>query len=195
MEAVMKLTGNNDSLKGSFEGDGGEVDIDGISIVDGGLKLEFELDMNGTFVDGVINAKSEGDNKLVGKWAISGDDGNQVAEGDWSATREPKGLAGVWNVVAAVPNSGDYEGTLTLEMKDGKYSGTSKGDDREVEIQSVKVGDKTLTFTTPFERDGNTGTITVEAKQKEDGSLEGEWVLKSDGGQEFARDSWKATRK
>ncbi|NJO54515.1 MAG: polysaccharide deacetylase family protein [Bacteroidales bacterium] len=48
---------------------------------------------------------------------VIGDDGSEVASGKWSAVRKPQGLAGVWDVVASVPDSGDYNGTLTLTDK------------------------------------------------------------------------------
>ena len=194
-ESVMSLKGENAKLAGKLDGQAGEIDIDKISMTDKGLQIEFEIEMEGNSFDVKIKAQPDGNDKLKGKWIANGDDGGEAAEGEWSAVRKNKGLAGKWDVVATVPDADDYHGTLTLEAKDGKYGGVSKSNDGEAkEIEAVKSDDKSIEFSTPFEYDGNKGTITVTAKQQEDGSLKGEWVLIGKDGNEWARESWKATR-
>ena len=195
VEAVLKLKGKNDSLSGVLDGDAGETKIDEISAKDNELRMEFDLDVDGDTIRVVVEANSKGTNKLAGVWVVVGDGGDEAAKGELSAKRKSKGLAGTWNVVAAIPDGGEYHGTLTLTSENGKYAGTSKSDDREpASLKTISVDAQKIEFTVPFERDGNTGAITVTANLKGDGSLKGEWVLTGSDGDEVARDEWKATR-
>lgn len=195
LEFVMELKGENKKLEGVFEGDNGETDIDSIYAKDNSLLLEFDLDYDGNQIDCEIKAKPEGDNKLVGKWKVIGEDGSTSAEGDWVAVRKAKSFAGKWDVVAAIPNGGEYDGTLTLVDNAGKYSGTAKGDDRDAnQLESCTVDGENVEFSCQFEQGEYAGTITVEAKLQADGSLKGEWALTGKDGQEMARDAWHATR-
>ncbi len=194
IKSQMKLSGDNAKLKGMLESENGEIELEKAVVKDKALRLEFEFDMEGNALDIVIKADSKGPDKLVGKWVASGDDGNELAEGDWSAVRKPQGLAGLWNVVATIPDSADYKGTLTLKGKKGSYSGASTRSDGKVsELTKIDTDGNKVVFSVPFEQDGISGIVTVTAEIEEDGSLDGEWVMTSDG-QEVASDSWKATR-
>ncbi len=195
LESMVVLTGKNKRLKGHIEGDNGKIELDKVRAKDGTFRVEFDFEMNGDTIDCVIEAESEGQNKLVGKWIVPTPDGGEMT-GDWHATRKPKGVAGVWNVVAVIPDSADYEGTLTLAMDGGKLTGkSSSGDGESNSIKNAKFDGKALSFSFPFERDGYDLTIEVVADLKKDGSLDGEWTALDDTGQEMAQDSWKAKRK
>lgn len=195
IDSVLSLKGKNDKLKGVLESDSGELEIKKVAAKDGQLSLDFNFDMNGDSIHCIIKSKPQGNDKLVGNWVVLGEGGDEVAEGDWSAVRKPRGLAGVWNVVAAVPNNADFTGTLTLTQENGKYAGVSKGDNRDASpLKSVKVDGKELEYSTAFEGGGASGIITVTAVEQADGSLDGEWVFVGSDGNEQARDSWKATR-
>ncbi len=194
IESLLTLKGKNDALKGTFDGDLGETKIEDISAKDNELRMEFDLEIDGDTVHCVIEAEAKGNNELEGEWVAKDDDGDEIANGEMSAKRKPVGLAGTWKVVAAVPNDGEYNGTLTLTNENGKYAGTSKSDNGEPRaLKTISVDDKKVKFTVPFERDEYTGTITIEATIKGD-SLVGEWILTGSDGDEYARDEWKATR-
>ncbi len=196
MESNMKLTGGNSALKGSVSGQAGEVELDKLTAKDRQLELEFDFEMEGNTIDCVIKAEAKDASNLVGKWLVVGEDGAEAASGKWTAVRKATGLAGVWDVVATVPDSADYNGTLTLTESNGKYAGESKNSAGEARtLSSVDVDSKSVKITVPFEYEGNTGTITINAKQTQDGSLKGEWVLTSDNGDEVAREAWTAVRR
>lgn len=195
LESVLNLKGKNNALTGVLQRKAGDIDLDKVSIKDGQVRIEFELDMNGNSIECVVEAKPKGANQLVGKWNVERPNGN-VMTGDWKATRKAPTLAGTWDVVAVVPDSPEYNGTLVLELNDGKYSGTNEGQNGDVkELTMVKVGVAEIEIAFPFESGGNEGSIGVEAKLQKDGSLKGEWFLTDDSGQEWVRDEWKATRK
>ena len=195
-ESAMLLKGENSALKGSFRSARGEAEVDKVSVTEKGLRLEFDLEMNGNSINCVIKTEARGNDKLVGKWVVMGEDGSEAAEGEWSAVRKPADLAGTWDVVAIVPGNADYTGTLTLTSEEGKYAGTSQGSDSDATtLKTISVEGQKLEFSVPFEQDGNTGTIAVVAEQKEDGRLEGEWFLTGSDGNEYARAAWTATRK
>ena len=187
LESQLKLEGANAKLMGSLVSENGEIKIETIRAKKESLHFEFEFDMDGNTLDVEVKADAKGKDKLVGKWSASGE------EGDWSAVRKPT-LVGLWNVVATIPDSADYKGTLMLKKKAGKYSGVSKRDNGDTQdLSKIKIDDQTVMFSTPFEQDGFEGIVTVTAKLRDDGSLDGDWVMVSDG-QEVASDSWKATK-
>ena len=95
-----------------------------------------------------------------------------------------------------VPDNDDHRSVLTLVLNDGKYSGKFEPESGETtELDKVSFDGKEFELSIPFERDGNNGVLGVEATLKKDGSLSGEWFLKGEDGQEWVRESWKATRK
>ncbi|MEZ6117255.1 MAG: hypothetical protein R3C28_11860 [Pirellulaceae bacterium] len=195
LDSVLELTGENGSLKGAFNGVDGKTEIDKLRANKRDLRLEFDFEMNGSTINCVVEAEAKEADKLVGKWIVLGEDGTEAASGNWSASRQSNSLAGTWNVVATVPNNADYSGTLELTEQDGDYSGkstSSTGESRS--LASIQVKDEDIEYTVPFEYDGNSGTITVKAKQTEKGKLKGEWILTGSDGNEWARDAWSATR-
>ena len=58
----------------------------------------------------------------------------------------------------------------------------------------MKVENKSIEFTVDFDGQGVTGIITVSAKEKEDGSLSGAWILAGSDGIELASDTWEASK-
>ena len=195
LESVLSFEGKNSALKGMLSGNSGDIKIDRARVSDNKVRIEFEFEMNGNVIDVVIKAAPEGKDKLVGGWVASGDDGSQLAEGDWSAQRQAKSLAGKWDVVATVPDSPDYNGSIVLAEKGGKYSGklsSSNGDSSS--IDTVKVADGYVEFSLPFENSGYSGTLSVKAKISDD-KLVGKWTFTEEGGSELASEAWTATRK
>ncbi|MEZ5330295.1 MAG: hypothetical protein R3F19_35045 [Verrucomicrobiales bacterium] len=196
LSSILALTGANEALKGSFQSaEGKDLKIGKVSADGKSLTLDFKMEIQGNTMDVAIQSDSKEQDKLVGKWIVKGGDGNEVASGDWSATREvEQRYAGEWAVKAAVPDGGEYTGTLTLKKSEDGYSGSSASSDGTArELKSVKVEDKTVVYTVPFEAEGVAGIITVSAKEQEDGTLAGTWSLAADG-TELASDRWEARR-
>lgn len=192
--AILQLSGDNANLKGAFKSDDGNaLTIDEIKADGKNVRLEFKLTIQDNVVDAAIEGELKAENKLAGKWILTGDDGSEFASGDWSAVREAKlDIAGVWNVSAVLPEGGEYTGTLTLKRDGEKYVGKSKSSDgEERELNSVKFDGEEVVFT--IELDGDvTGTITVTAKRDEGKGLIGTWKLVGSDGSEVAGDEWKA---
>jgi hypothetical protein len=196
LSSTLVLSGENAKLEGYFKSkDDNELKIGKLTSKDKGLRLDFEMDIQGTAMNVVIESELEDENKLAGKWIVKGADGSEAASGDWSAKRDAaKDYSGEWAVSAALPDGGKYTGTLTLTKNEDGYSGKSKSTDGTArELNSVKVDDGNIVFTSDFDANGATGIITVTAKEQEDGALSGSWSLASDG-TEVATDSWTATK-
>ena len=195
IQSVVKLSGKNDRLKGTVEGGAGAIEIKKLTAKDNELKINFDLEMNGNTIDVTIEAQPKGDNKLEGRWFVLNENGEEAAEGKWAAERKPT-LAGSWSVVATVPNAADYNGELTLTESNGSYSGSSTDSSGvETKFTKVEVKEDKLMFTVPFEQDGYSGTITVNATLQDNGSMKGEWALTDETNGEVAREAWTATRK
>lgn len=192
LESVLKIKGENAKLDGVLVPENrDDIKIDKLTAKDGGLRCEFDFEMEGSTLEVVIESKLKGHDKLTGKWSV----GDGEAEGDWSAVRVVDRFAGEWSVSAKVPDSDDYSGTLVLRQEQGEYVGTSKpSDGKAIELQNVKVDGRQLQFAFPYDRDGYTGTIKVTAKHK-NGALNGEWSFGDGDGNEYASDEWTATKK
>lgn len=196
LKSVVQLKGKNAKLNGVIKGNSDdEIEIEKITTKDEALHLKFDLELNGETLDCLIKASPKSNNRLVGKWIVLGDDGSESLNGEWFAERKTNSLAGTWKMVAAVPEGEDYSGSMTLKMKDGKYTGVLKSAGGEgIDLTSVKQDGDALQFSLPFEWDGAKGTITIEAKLK-NGSLVGEYVFVDSDGEELASDYWQASRK
>lgn len=195
LESTLVLSGENAKLEGLFKGENGELEIGKLTAEDKDLRLDFEMEIQGSPMNVVIESELKEDHLLKGKWIVKGADGNEAASGDWSAKREAESdYAGSWNVTAAVPDGSEYTGSLKLSKDEDGYSGSSESSDgTSKELNSVKIDDGKLLFTVDFDANEIIGIITVTAEEKEDGSFSGSWSLASDGN-EVATDSWSATK-
>jgi hypothetical protein len=196
LSSTLILSEPTAELKGRFlSAEGDELEIGKVTPDGKNLTLDFKMEMQGDTMDVTIKSALKDPNVLTGKWFVKGADGNGDASGEWSATREvEQGYAGEWAVKAVVPDGGDYTGTLTLKKGKDGYTGSSASRDGTArELSTVKLEDKSIVFTVPFDAEGIVGIITVSAKEKEDGSLSGTWSLVADGN-EVASDSWQASR-
>ena len=196
LSSTLILSEPTAELKGRFQSaEGDELEIGKVKPDGKNLTLDFKMEMQGDTMDVTIKSALKDPNVLTGKWFVKGADGNGDASGEWSATREvEQGYAGEWAVKAVVPDGGDYTGTLTLKKGKDGYTGSSASRDGTArELSTVKLEDKSIVFTVPFDAEGIVGIITVSAKEKEDGSLSGTWSLVADGN-EVASDSWQASR-
>jgi hypothetical protein len=196
MESKLKLVGKNSALNGSLDSRAGLITLDEVSAKDRQLRFEFEIEVEGNSINCIVKAEPKDPSNLVGKWSVVGSDGSEVASGKWTAVRQSPGLAGVWDVVATVPEGGEYNGTLTLKEANGKYTGESASRAGGSQpLSSISIEGEKITFTVPFEYEGNSGTITVKAKHDQDDSLKGEWILTGQDGSEYARNTWQAARR
>jgi len=197
LESVLTLSGRNSVLTATFESDNGAIEVGEVNADgDNSLTLEFKFDMNGREIHCVIEGQAIGSNRINGLWKVLDDDGVAASEGEWSAVRQVPSLAGTWDVVATVPDDGDHNGTMTLELKEGAYTGTSEADDGKTEsLKDITFSDNKLTFTVPVEQDVITGQVRVVAGLESNDTLLGEWILSGPDDQELMRGAWKATRR
>jgi hypothetical protein len=193
----LTLTGANSELKGAFTlEDGKKVEIDQITTGENHVRFAFDVAIEENTMNVVIEAKSENPNKLVGVWIIKGADGAEADKGEWTATRnEAPDFSGEWNATAIAPDGQEHHSTLTLTRAGANYTGKATSEQGgERDLSTVAIEGKHLTLTLKMERDGQSGTITVKAEQKDDGSLEGKWSISDQDGGEVAGDAWTAKR-
>ena len=195
LEAVLHLKGKNSKLKGVLETDSSETKMEKIDVDEQTITLNFKLDYDGDELDCEIEAKPTSDDRLVGKWKVIDDDGDEELSGEIVAERRRSNLAGKWKVFAVVPDSEDFNGMLTLEFEDGKYAGNLKPSGASaIKLKSAKAEGDEFVFTLPFKHDEYEGTLTVEAKLS-DNVLEGEWSFVDEDGEELGSEDFRATRK
>jgi hypothetical protein len=192
------VSGSGASLKGEFASDNGNLKIDSAKLDGKNVHFAFVLDFDGTKVPTTIEAKATDDNTLEGKWIIKNETGEVAATGGWTAKRKLKpafALAGSWDVVAALPENGEYKATLTIAKKGEAFIGSSKGDDGEpTELKTVTFDGAKLVYTLGIERNGQTRIITVSAVKEEDDTFKGRWSLAGEDKNEVAGDVWTAKR-
>jgi hypothetical protein len=196
--SVLTVTGSASDTKGKFNSERGEVTLDGIKVGGKKVDLSFALQFDGNSTPTTIEAQVADNDTLKGNWIIKNAEGEVAATGPWTATRKPTfTIAGDWAIVATLPDGGEYKGTISIAQNGDRLSGTTKPDstDEAKDLTTVKFDGKTLIYTIPFERDGQQATITVQAAVAGAESLEGEWSLTGDDGNELAGDSWNAKRK
>ena len=98
LKGVLKLSGNNDDLKGEV-GRNATTEIDKASVKDGALHLEFDFEMNGRTRDCLIAAKPKGANTLAGTWTVRRPIKNKDLTGDWKAIRKSVKPESAWRFV------------------------------------------------------------------------------------------------
>ena len=105
-------------------------------------------------------------------------------------------VGGVWEATMTRPNGETADSTLTIQKKDGKWSGTvvsSQGEERK--LDRVSFEEKSLRIEVDVERENWSGVIGVKAKLSAKGVLKGNWYAKEDGDDnQSASGDWKAVR-
>lgn len=104
-------------------------------------------------------------------------------------------VEGVWEATMTRPNGETADSTLTIQKKDGKWSGTvvsSQGEERK--LDRVSFEEKSLRIEVDVERENWSGVIGVKAKLDAKGVLKGNWYVKEDGDNQSASGDWKAVR-
>lgn len=148
------LSGDDTTLTGKVTSEAGEIEIKEATV--DGEKVEFKLDVEvqGSRQPVVISATRKSKNLMEGEWVLKGPDGEDLAEGDWSATRAPE----------------------TIVLFDGKSLDQFRGYHQEEIGAGWKVEDGTLHF------DGTKGSGDIVTKQEfENFVLKFEWKI-SEGG-------------
>ena len=196
--STMTISESGADFKGKFAGEAGDLQIDTVKLDGKKLHLAFVLDFDGTKVPTTIEAEANDDNTIVGKWIIKNESNEVAASGDWTAKRIVKPafvLAGNWDIVATLPEGGEYNGTLSLQKKGDQFSGSSKSDEGDArELKSVSFDGKNLVYTVSVELDGQEGIITVTGVKEGDDTFKGRWSLTGQDKKEIAGNSWQATR-
>lgn len=104
-------------------------------------------------------------------------------------------VEGVWEATMTRPNGDTRDSTLTIQKKDGKWSGTvvsSQGEERK--LDRVSFDGKSLRIEADVERDDWSGVIGVKAKLDAKGVLKGNWYVQGDDDSQIASGDWKAVR-
>lgn len=111
-----------------------------------------------------------------------------------TAVAQENSLAGEYDTVAILPDDNELKSKMTLKEKDGALSGWVGGDEGKLPLASVSVKEDSMRATLAMDVQGTLRDIVIEAKQAEDGGLEGRWILLSDSGEEDANGDWSAKR-
>ena len=154
LRSTLVLSGSQAALDGKLVGEDGEIKLDAATLDGKDVELKFDFDVQGETRPIVISATWESANLLEGEWIVKGPDGEDVANGQWSATRGPE----------------------TIVLFDGKSLDQFRGYHQEEIGAGWKVEDGTVHF------DGTKGSGDIVTKQEfENFVLEFEWKV-SEGG-------------
>lgn len=150
------LSGDDSALTGKISGEGGEIELNEATAAGDKVEFKFDFDVQGQSRPIVVSASRKSANLLEGQWVLKGDGGEDLAEGDWSATRAPE--------------------TETIVLFDGQSLDQFRGYHKEEIGAGWKVKDGTLHF------DGTKGSGDIITKQEfENFVLKFQWKI-SEGG-------------
>ena len=154
LRADFMLAGDDTALTGKISGDAGEIELNEAMLDGKNVEFKFDFDIEGVSRPVVISATWKSTNLLEGEWVVKGPDGEDAANGEWSATREPE----------------------TIVLFDGKSLDQFRGYHKEEIGEGWKAEDGVLYF------DGTKGSGDILTKQEfENFVLEFEWKI-SEGG-------------
>ncbi len=154
MEADVVLTGDKSKLSGKLSGEDGELDLKEVVLDGKKLEMKFDFDVEGESRPVVISADWKSNNALQGQWTVKGPGGEDLAAGQWSATRQPE----------------------TIVLFGGDSMDQFRGYHKEEIGAGWKVEDGTLHF------NGTKGTGDIVTKQEfENFVLKFQWKI-SEGG-------------
>jgi len=106
---------------------------------------------------------------------------------------DPARLVGIWDAKGTAPNGEVRDSLLTFEMKDGKLLCTASGEQGEMPMDSVMVDGKKIVIEKKYDRNGNSGSLTVNATENTAGKLDGTWSIEPVGGDKISG-AWEATK-
>lgn len=107
--------------------------------------------------------------------------------------RQKSRLVGNWKATADLSNGESREFTLAIKNNKGTLSVISKGDERETTFDQVTLDGNKVRFEREFDRDGNTGTIRVDAVYRQR-KLTGTWSLLDSASSEIASGAYSAEK-
>jgi len=150
------LTGADTALTGKFTSEAGELELNEATVDGEKVEFKFDFEVNGESRPVVVSATLQSKDLLEGNWVVKGPGGEDMAEGEWSATRAPE--------------------TETVVLFDGKSLDHFRGYHKEAIGAGWKVEDGTLYF------DGTKGSGDIVTKQEfENFVLKFQWKI-SEGG-------------
>ncbi len=194
--STLVLTKKDAKYEGVISTSDGEKPLKGIEISKESVSFAIDIDYQGTPLKFTVTAKPEGEDTLKGSWAAAGDDGSELATGDWKADREvleTNPLAGDWKVTAEDPDGNALAFDMTITEAEGKLSGTLKSDDGSLTMKSVAFEDGEAKMEVPFPYDDQLYPVKITAKVEDD-KMSGGWAALNADGNEEASGSWKAVR-
>ncbi|HIG30374.1 MAG TPA: hypothetical protein EYQ50_22275 [Verrucomicrobiales bacterium] len=118
---------------------------------------------------------------------------NSDAKTTNSKKRQKTRLVGNWKATAGLPNGESRDLTLSIKNNKGKLTVISKGETRESTFDRVTLDGNKVRFERDYERDGNTGTIRVDAVYKQR-KLKGTWSLLDSTGTEISAGDYSAEK-
>jgi hypothetical protein len=86
-------------------------------------------------------------------------------------------LAGKWKMVSITPDGSEFPWILVISYQDGKYSGTIKSEQGDLEAKDFKVDGTTVTLTGVYQENDYQVRLKLV-----DGKLKGSWSGGGDSG-------------
>jgi len=194
--ATIVLTKKDANYEGVVSTSDSERSLKEIKISKESVSFAIDFEYNGTPLTFTVNAKPEGENSLKGSWVAVGEDGGELATGDWKADREvPEAspLAGDWKATAEDPDGNELVFDVAITEANDKLSGTMKSDAGSLTMKTVTFNDGEAKMELGFPYDGQLYPVTVTAKVEDD-KMSGNWVALNSSGDEEASGTWKAVR-
>lgn len=194
--ATVVLTKKDEKYEGVVSTSNGESSLKEIKISKESVSFAIDFDYNGVPLTFTVTAKPEGEDSLKGGWVAVGEDGGELATGDWEADRvipEVSPLAGDWKATAEDPDGNELAFDVAIAEAEGKFSGTINSDDGSLTMKTVSFEDGEAKIEIGFPYDGQLYPVTITAKI-EDYKMSGNWVALNSDGDEEASGIWKAVR-
>lgn len=108
--------------------------------------------------------------------------------------QESSQLAGTWQSVAVIPDGTTLRSDFVLSGENGALTGKISSDDGELELDQAVLDGNEVEFKFDYELEGEIRPIVISATLKSANMLQGQWVLKGEGGEDVAQGQWSATR-
>ena len=194
--ATVVLTKKDATYEGMVSTSTSERALKEIKISNESVSFAVDFEYNGTPITFTVKAKPEGENLLKGNWVATGEDGGELATGDWKADREiPEAspIAGDWKATAEDPDGNELAFDVKITEAEDKLSGTMKSDAGSLTMKTVTFKDGEAKMEVGFPYDGQLYPVTISAKVEDD-KMSGNWVALNSSGEEEASGTWKAVR-
>ncbi|MDA0810940.1 MAG: hypothetical protein O3C21_00895 [Verrucomicrobia bacterium] len=194
---TVTVTSDGGSLGGTIIEDGKEDsrNLDRVSVEGKAVSIGITFEANGQTGEVKVAAKETDPGKLSGEWSIVDSSGTKLMGGDWTATKEvEESLAGTWDSVVELPESGTMNSVLKFTEKDGGYEGTVESETHNSTVKKVTDADGKVTIDVTIEQEGV--QMNAQIRSERDGNdLVGSWHLLDGNGGETASGVWKATKR